>query len=190
MFKRIIITFIFLFFINSIYFYSIPKPKGKNAGALVGKIYLELDKDWDCLPKGKYYRGQVFLINKDTKKKYSAFSNLQGFYYFLNLEPGNYVIKQFDVTITVEYTQYFFEQPLGKTGIDVDISPGEITNAKTIQIYYEILPGRVINSPESFSQPMRTNINFENNLDELKDFFEKKDNKNYWSSFKWLSESK
>ncbi len=46
-----IFTIAFILFLSFILCYSIPKPKD-NVGVLIGKTYIELDKDWEQMSAG------------------------------------------------------------------------------------------------------------------------------------------
>ncbi len=187
-----IFTIAFILFLSFILCYSIPKPKD-NVGVLIGKTYIELDKDWEQMSAGKYYKVQVIMYEKTTKKKLTAMANKDGIFYFLNLTPGEYVITKTSYQYNVSYTTYTVGGSFGKTGYDVVINSNKITALKTLGILRELLPrneSRDNVTPESKIQPMSQKIVREENLEELKEFFTKLDKQNQWANFEWVYEGK
>jgi len=95
--KKFVLLILTILILANFGFYSIPNPKSNNIGAIVGKIYQEFDKDWisygGTMAKGKYYIGEIILVNTGSKREYTALTNLNGYYYFMNMEPGEYSIK-------------------------------------------------------------------------------------------------
>ena len=154
--------------------FSILKPKSDNVGAIVGRIYIETDKVWNTMKPGKYYKIQVNLINKKTNKETFTLSNKDGYYYFLNLEPGEYILKSYKYQYRTGGWIYTLWSNFGEKGIDLKIDPKQINAMKTIFFQIEI----------GGDQKMVR----EENLDKLKEFFKKIDRRNTWSNFKWKYE--
>ena len=154
--------------------FSILKPKSDNVGAIVGRIYLETDKDWETMKAGKYYKVKVNLINKKTNKETFVLSNKDGYYYFLNLEPGEYILKSYRYKYQSGSWIFTLSANFGKNGIDLKVDPKQINAMKTIHFNVNI----------GGDQKMER----EENLDELKDFFTSLDKNGTWSDFKWKYE--
>lgn len=181
----------FMLLLSFILCFPIAKPKNDKIGALIGKTYLELDKDWENMRAGKYFKVEMEMFNKSTKKKFTAMGNKDGIFYFLNLEPGEYVLTGINYEYQAGNTIYTVGGYFGKTGYDVVINSNKITALKTIAFQKEVLPRderRDNVSSTSKLQRMDQKIVREENLDELKDFFTKLDNRNQWANFEWIYE--
>lgn len=172
--KMFFVTFMLL--LSFILCFPIPKPKNDNVGAIIGKIYIETDKDWNTMKAGKYYKVQVNLINNETKKEVFTLANKDGYYYFLNLKPGEYVLKSYKYQIRSGNWIYTLWSNFGEKGIILNIDSNKIDAVKTI--FFKI----VIGGDQKMGR--------EENLDELKDFFTNLDKKSQWANFEWDYEGK
>jgi hypothetical protein len=137
------------------------------------------------LPKGKYYYGEILLFNKSNNKKYSALTNLKGYYSFLNMEPGDYVLKEFKLNASGGNVNFSSKTEFN---ISIEVEANKITVFKTININNEVLPALKGQTDTVRITPMKTGIIREDNFDELKEYFAKIDNLKVWKDFVWDKE--
>ena len=185
---KIILITLSILLISKLIGFALESPWDDNVGGVIGRFYMELDKDWKELKAGKYYKGKLFLVNKDTGEKFNITPDRNGYFYILNLDPGNYVLQYFSYSITVGYTTYRMGNSFGKTGIDFPVSAKKLTALKTIISFHEILPrdeSKHNVDPYHQLQPMNKKIIRDENLDLLKEYFSKLDKRGKWSDFEW-----
>jgi hypothetical protein len=187
--KRFLILITVILISVNISVYSIPKPKNNNIGALVGKIYQEFDKDWEgkggTLAQGKYYYGEVTIVNKSNNKKLTALTDLKGFYNFLNVEPGDYELIEFNLNANNGNANFTMRTML-KIGIKV--LAGKISTLKTLRLYSEVLPAPAGQTDTVRTTPIKVKYYKEENFDDLKEYFNKIDNLKTWKDFEWEKE--
>ena len=184
--KRALIFFLMVFFAINLCF-PIPNPK-QGTGSMIGKTYIELDKDWKAMRSGKYYKVKVVMFSKKTKKKYETLANKDGIFYFLNLQPGEYVLAYSRYKYEAGNTIFTLGGYFGKEGITINVNPGKITAIQTIGVLKELLPvdesKDKVTSYETL-QRMDQKIIREDNMLELKAFFKQIDKRDQWANIEW-----
>ncbi len=188
--KKLMILFftLALFLLYNIPCYSFPRPKkNKDVGCIIGRIEIEIDKNWKRLEAGVYYFDiWLQIINKNTGKKYNIVSKNDGYYYLLNLPPGDYVILKSDFQDNNIYSPSFSSYPIsisniffGKKGIDVNVQPNTFTVVKSIKIFAELLPDKI-------EHVFKTSYVLEDmDIEDVKDYFNYLDKRNFWADFTW-----
>ena len=190
--KLILLLAFILFFSSNIPCFSLPKPKkNKDVGCIIGMISIEIDKDFRGYKAGTYtYEFWLQLKNKDTGKKYSVVADENGFYYLLNLPPGDYLIvkcnfenRNFETTTSeFESSRFISNIMFEDQGIEVKVSANKLKIVKKIKISAELLPDQ---SQQTFKKSFVLEDFDSENLEELKTYFNELDRKNFWAEFEW-----
>ena len=175
---KIVFLIILIFFLL-----SIVKPNA-DRGALIGKIEMELLSDFGEYTAGtKLYKINFIMINKYTGKKYKIFANGEnGIFYSLNIIPGIYYIEDCtfeEQKITSEglvFTTSISDLKLPNNGIKIGIHPKTVTVLNSIVLKMTYFP---VNNMVSY------NLERRDDLDILKDYFQKMDKKNMWNNYEW-----
>lgn len=169
---------IFIIIISTVLICSFPRPKkNKSVCGLIGKIQLDLSNDWYRLEKDVYTREfYIDIINENSGKTKSIYADKDGFFYIMNLSPGVYIIKKTDFNFQTTDERYNIRPiTFGDEGIKITIDDKSIYLVGSININAEFIEEKKI---------IRTEVNFDDNdIDEIKEFLNKKDKKGHWKDF-------
>lgn len=120
-------------FMVSLTAFAIPKPK-KNTGSVVGVFQVKMNSSFYEVKKGTYKDGiQVTIYNPDTKKKYTTYTQPGGYFYFLNLEPGTYVVYYWEIERQGGNSRTTYPQVIDDRTIKFTIKPEVVTIAGYIK---------------------------------------------------------
>ncbi len=176
----LLITLVLLF-LSNIFCIALRKPKkNKEVGCIVGKIAIVFDKDQKNVKAGIVYYNEFWLtiINKNTGKKYFTTTDGNGFYYLINLPPGDYVIIDcYFELLDIDTKYYIRDIKFGESGIQLRVQKNTISTVKNIKLL-------AIVTTERYS----IKINFEytdEDVEEIKTYFNKLDKRNSWADFTW-----
>jgi len=181
--KKKTILIIFVLLTAAVVIFSFPKPKrNKAVSGIIGKIQLDLSDDWYRLEKDIYTREfYIDIINNTNGKKRSIYADKMGFFYLLNISPGEYTITQADFIFQTINERYNIRPIiLGKDGIHITIEENSLFLVGSINIRANF---------DEENKKIKTKVDYKDNKTrELKEYFLTIDKKGFWKDFTFANE--
>lgn len=151
---------------------SLPKPESDAVAAVIGKFKVNFDGREELINPGTEEQGiKLTLINLDTDKHYFTYVK-NGYYYFLNLQPGSYEIAEWRIRKSRGRNQFTLTGHMGGSSA--------LTFDSGI---FSILPNITISV---VTRKNTFNVDVGNpDPEELKAYFQGLDTNGMWSDFFW-----
>ena len=151
---------------------SLPKPESDTVAAVIGKFKVNFDGREELINPGTEEQGiKLTLINVDTDKHYFTYVK-NGYYYFLNLQPGRYEIAEWRIRKSRGGHRFTLTGRMGGSSA-LTFDSGKFSILPNITI-------SVVTSENTF------NVDVGNpDSNDLKAYFQGLDANGVWSDFLW-----
>ncbi len=151
---------------------SLPKPESDAVAAVIGKFKVNFDGREELINPGTEDQGiKLTLINLDSDKHYFTYVK-NGYYYFLNLQPGRYEIAEWRIRKSRGRDRFTLTGHMGGSSA-LTFDAGKFSILPNITI-------SVVTSKNTF------NVDVGNpDSNELKEYLQGLDSNGVWADFLW-----